>query len=157
PGDRGKRTLDHDLGLRPRDEGTRVRLERQPAKVPVAEDVRERLAPAAPLHEEPQAGELGLGEGVVVALVPLEARAAQPVREDQLGVETRGIDALAGEEIARPGQDLPERQPPPPSSARRCASAVRASVNSSRSPASTSWRRALTPTRWSVTRSCGKL
>ena len=42
--------LDDDLGLGARHERARVGLQRQPAEVPVAEDVGERLAPAAALR-----------------------------------------------------------------------------------------------------------
>src|SRR5581483_1520704 len=46
-----KRALDEDLGLGTRNECTRVRLQRQPAEAPFAEDVREWLA-ALPTRDE---------------------------------------------------------------------------------------------------------
>ena len=51
PGDRREAALDDDLRLRPRDEHARVDRQRQPPEAPLAEHVRERLAPLAAREE----------------------------------------------------------------------------------------------------------
>ncbi len=157
PRDRRERTLDDDLGLGARHERARVGLQGEPAEPPFAEDVRERLAAAAPLDERAERVSLRFGQRPVEAGVELKPREAEGARDDQFGVEPRRVDAAALEVSRGGGDQLAEGQAPPPSSARRLASPASASVNSSRSPARTSASRPLTPTRWSVTRSCGKL
>ena len=69
--------LDDDLGLGPRHERARIGLQRQPAEVPVAEHVRERLTRAAALHELARCCALGLGQRPVVLRVELDALQAE--------------------------------------------------------------------------------
>src|SRR5262249_1235717 len=152
--DSRERALGDDLRLRPRHERPRVRGERQPPEAPLPQDVGKRLTAAPALHENAGLGPLLVGERAVVLRVELDAREPERVREQELRVDPRGVDALSLEVVGCRAQHLAEAHCP---SARRRSSAVSASVTSSRSPPSTSSSRALTPTRWSVTRSCGKL
>jgi hypothetical protein len=93
--------LDDDLGLRPWDERAPVRLQRQPAEVPVAEDVGERLALSAALDELACSGALGIGERTVVLGVELDPRQAERACKQQLRVDTRGVDPATGQILGR--------------------------------------------------------
>ena len=146
-GDRGERPLDERLGLRPRHERASVGPEREAPEAPLAEDVGERLAAAAPLDERSRRCSLGLVQRLVEARVELEPGQAERLGEDQLGVEPRSVDSLSREVLGRRREHLAEGHASPPSRARRCASAASASVNTKRSPVSTSWSRPFTPTR----------
>ena len=154
PAEQREGALDHDLGLRARHERASVGPERQPAEAPLAEHVGERLARGPALDELAHGAGVGLVERIGPPGRELEPREAERVRGDQLGVELRRVDARALEEPAALAQQLAERHSP---SRRRRSSAVSASVNSSSAPCSTSSSRTVTFTRWSVTRSCGKL
>ena len=59
PGEQREHTLDHDLGLGPRDQRARVDRQRQPTEAPLAEDVLQRLAPRAAVDEPRPTLELG--------------------------------------------------------------------------------------------------
>ena len=74
--------------------------ERQPPEAPLAEDVRERLAPAAALERAraPAACSSSVERPVVLG-VELEPREAERLAEQQLRVEPRRVDALALEEL----------------------------------------------------------
>ena len=156
PRDRRERPLDDDLRLGARHERPRVRLQGEPPETPFAEDIGERLAAAAPLDERAECVSLRLGQRPLETGVELKPREAEGARDDQLGVEPRRVEAAAarGYPVVA-ATSSPKVAGGRPSSARRFASAASASVNSSRSPARTSASRPLTPTRWSVTRSCG--
>ena len=145
--DRGQRPLDERLGLRPRHERASVGPEHEAPEAPLAQDVGERLAAAAPLDERSRRCSLGLVQRLVEARVELEAGQAERVGKDQLGVEPRSADSLSREVLGRRREHLAEGHFSPPSSARRCASAASASVKTKRSPVSTSCRRPFTPTR----------
>ena len=147
--------LDDDLRLGPRHERTRIRLERQPAEVPVAEHVGERLAAAAALHQLARRGALRFGHRPVVLRVELDACQRERAGEQQLRVDACRLDSASGEVVGSALQDFGEGHP---SSARRCWSAVSASVYSSSSPCRTwSSRCVVSLIRWSVTRFSGKL
>ena len=146
--------VDDDLRLGPRDERARVRRQRQPPEAPVAEHVGERLAAPAPGHQLTRGSALALVERTVVLRIELDPREPERPRDEMLGVEPRGLDAALGQVAGRAGEHLAERHR---SSARRCSSAVSASVKSSSEPASTCSSGTFTFTRWSVTRLCGKL
>src|SRR5260221_617254 len=125
--------FDDDLGLRPWHERPAVRLQREPAEVPVAEHVSERLALPAALDELACGCALRVGKRAVVLGVELDAREPERACQQQLGVDARRLDPATREILGRALQYFSERHP---SSARRCCSLVRASVYSSRSP----WR-----------------
>ena len=120
--------LDDDLRLGPRHERARVGAQRQAAEVPVAEHVRERLTRAPPLHELACSVPLRLGQRPVVLRVELDPREAERAREQPLRIEPRALDATFRQVVGRAGEHLAERHR---SSARRCSSAVSASVKSS--------------------------
>ena len=163
PREQREAALDDDLRLGPRHERARVGSQRQPPEAPLAEDVRERLAPRRAARRAPAPRALGLVERPVVLGVELDPREPERVREQQLGVEPRRLDALVAEVLGGRGGG-PRRasrtagQTPAASSARRRSSAVSASVNSSRSPSRirSSWC-TVSLIRWSVTRFSGKL
>src|SRR4051812_21797957 len=84
-----ERALDDDLGLGARDERARIRLQRQPPEAPFAEDVRKRLARLAPGEQLVEAPV----DLVVQPSVDAAPRRAEDVREDELGVDARRVDA----------------------------------------------------------------
>ncbi len=146
--------FDDRLRLWSRHECARVGQQRQPPEVPVAEHIGERLTSPPPLDELAGCGTLDLTQGSIVLGVQLHASEAEGACEQTLGIEARMLDAPRREILGRAAEDFGEGHP---SSARRCSSAVSASVKSSSEPASTCSSATLTFTRWSVTRLCGKL
>ena len=124
----------------------------KPPEVPVAEHVGERLTSPPPLDELAGRGTLGLAQRPIVLGVQLHASKAKGACEQTLCVEARMFDAPRREIVGRAAKDFGEGHP---SSARRCSSAVSASVKSSSEPASTCSSATLIFTRWSVTRLCG--
>ena len=96
------RDLDHRLGVGARHEHAGIDVQRQPPELVIAEQIGDRLAREAPLDQRAIAGELGLGERLIEAGIELHPRALQDVREQQLGLETRGADPRFGEALGRP-------------------------------------------------------
>ena len=100
--------LDHDLGLRTRNERPRVGLQRQPAEAPVAQDVGQRLARGAALEDRPPRGPLGFRERPVALGVQLEPRQSEGLREQELGVDPRASARPSGRDTPRP-REAPRR------------------------------------------------
>ena len=143
--------LDEHLGLGTWDERPCVCLECQSAKAPLAEHVRERLAPAAAVEQFLE----HLRNLPIASRVHARPRGAEHVRDEELGVDIGRVDArfrqpLGGETQRCRGGHSPR--------ARRRSSAPSASVKSSSSPwsARSSWC-VVSLMRWSVTRFSGKL
>jgi hypothetical protein len=133
-----ERRLDEGLRVRPRDEGRRRdgKVERPEARA--ADDAREGLARGTALD---QLGEAQPGGARVLGEKPRLA--------------PRVLDAGRGEPRGGGGERLAQ-----PAAARRAASssAMSASISASKPPAITrSMLWTVSPMRWSVTRSCGKL
>ena len=153
--DRREGALDRDLGFGPRHERARVGTERQPAEAPFPEHVRERLAPAAALDECTRGCALGLVQRPIVLRVELDPLDGERMGEQQLGVEPRRVDALAGEVVDGGAQDLADRLTRPTlERASLCVGGERVGelVQVAREHI---LEPAVTPTRWSVTRFCG--
>ena len=102
-----------------------IGLQRQAAKVPVTEHVRKRLSLAAPPHELARGRPFRLRQRPVVLRVQLDPRQTDGARQNPFCVETGVLDATRLEVVGGSGQDVCERHR---SSARRCSSAVSASV-----------------------------
>src|SRR5437762_530376 len=94
-----ERPLDEELRLGSRDERSRVAAQRQSTEVPLAEQVGERLAPAAALHEAASDGELAVGERPLEGGVELDPGQSERVREQPLSVEARRVDAFPLQEL----------------------------------------------------------
>jgi len=97
--EKGEAALDEHLGLGARDQRPAVDPQRQVAKAPLTEDVRERLATGPPLDECLERAELILGDGPVGLGVQLGARSAERFGEEKLRVEPRVFDAVRRELI----------------------------------------------------------
>src|SRR6185437_16788422 len=132
----------------------------EPVEPPPAQDVRHRLAAAAALEQRPAGGQLRLVERPVEVRVELDARQPERVPDQELGIEPRRRAPVLGEVPGREPQHLAELPHPDAAAAsfRRRSSAASASEKSPRSPPKTRFRSwTVSPMRWSVTRSCGKL
>jgi hypothetical protein len=97
----GQAALDDDLGLGPRDQGTFVHRQKQPAKAPLAEDVGERLAMDAAPDELVQSLAF-VGRDRAVRRVELGARHPEHVGDQDLGVDAGRGDSRG----AQPALDL---------------------------------------------------
>ena len=132
--------LDDDLRLRPRDKRARVHFQHQPPKPPFAEDVRERLARAAPPHELAAGGRLLVRERAVVLEIEVESGDAERMGDEMLRVDARAGDILAREEVGRSLDDLADRHPSrrtrgAPPAHTQCPCVLRAEPNVDERPA----------------------
>ena len=142
--------LDHQLGLRPRDEHPPVDHQVEATERPVAEDVLERLtrAPAGEHRVEMGEGALGGRRRAGLRRTPPERSAGLLAQPPRLGptVQHAAVSSHRLRQVMASSW-LPSltrrrlRPQPRPLSWRARSSAVRASTTSSRSPASTSCRR----------------
>ncbi len=96
-----ERAVDERLGLGPRHERARVRLQRQPPEAPLAEDVRQWLASLA-AHEE----RLEPVHALVQAAREPRARRPEQMRDEPLCVDPRRLDTGRGEPPLRLGERL---------------------------------------------------
>ena len=143
--------------------GTRTRgstAQRQPPEPPLAEHVRERLAPRPPRDERPADGALRSAGASVAVSCRARARDSPSACASSRSASTRGdgTSALARASPRR-GERVAQRQRHGhASSARRRSSAASASVNSSSSPSRiASSRCAVSLIRWSVTPVLGEV
>ena len=126
-----KASIDEHLGLRPRDDHTRIDVDIQAAKPPPAEDVGHRLARGPARDELPAGRELVAAERPLEAGVELHPAQMERVADQELRVEPGGRAPVALEVRGREPQDLAERPHPPAAAASFCrfSSAASASEN----------------------------
>ena len=166
-----ERDLDQQLGLRPRDQRPAVDRQLESGGSPCGRGCRRpaRAGPAAAPSRRTGARRPSPTDAVRLGREPRPI-AARRLGEQQLGVEARRVDAGGLEGVGRRREGLAYAARPTAAAhqdaasavcaSRRCrfSSAASASVNSRRSPASTSSRLcAVSLIRWSVTRPWGKL
>jgi hypothetical protein len=95
------RAVDQELRLRPRDEHARTDAEGAAVELARARDVRRRLAPAAPHERVARAVDLLPDDRAVERQEQLQPVDPERVRDEQLRLEARRLDALALEELPR--------------------------------------------------------
>lgn len=100
--------LDEALGLGPRHEHARVDGEAPTVEIPAPDDVRHGLALPTAGDEAAEGRQLGVGQGLLVAEVQVEAAQPEGVGEENLCVEAGRIEAATGEVLRGPGQHAPE-------------------------------------------------
>jgi hypothetical protein len=101
--------FDEGFGVGAGDQGVAGDLELEVEEMGLAGEVGDRFVLGGALDEVAEAGAIGVGEGVLVVGVELDAGAVEDVGEEELGGQAGGGGARAGVDAAGPLQRLTDR------------------------------------------------
>jgi hypothetical protein len=87
------------FGFGPGDENAAIDFELEAVEGGGAEDMLQRFAPAAALHQDSQGIEIGIGDGTIELEVELQSGDSELICEEPFDLESGRFDAFAGEEL----------------------------------------------------------
>src|SRR5262249_23285009 len=102
-----ERHLDQSLAVGPRNQDTCVDAQRNAVELALTEQVRDRLAGAAPFEQLAKGAELGRREWSLRSQDQADAVEPQHTSEQQLDIEPRSVVAAALQVVGSPSQNAP--------------------------------------------------
>lgn len=105
----GEGGADEGFGIRSGDQHPGVDGEVEGPELPKAEDVGDRFAGGAALHQSAVVSEFVADEGAIEVGVELDALEGEDVGEEIFGVQARGLASSLGEKVGGPVQEFQDR------------------------------------------------